>query len=225
MPQALGHFSVRVGWVFEILFAVCALCSTPARITNHLWWYIKQLIWEMVQFHENSNTMKGVYPSAIPWSRFPKCQPFIPKQPSGWSRWSDVITTEKVAATITALDSLQRSYWLSRPRRCLWISMKDLMETYTSTIMHQTQSYRYLIGFSYAKSAGRRHRQCFLVDKSCTKMCTIFSPAFRQQRKSAVVTSFGCPLAATSIREQVFHCRETINLESSTSKNLSKFEH
>jgi hypothetical protein len=28
--------------------------------------------------------------------------------------------------------------------------------------MHQTQSYRYLIDFSYEKSAGRRYRQCFL---------------------------------------------------------------
>jgi hypothetical protein len=39
--------------------------------------------------------------------------------------------------------------------------------------MHQTQSSRYLIVFSYEKSAGRRHRQCFLMDKSCRKMYTI----------------------------------------------------
>jgi hypothetical protein len=55
-------------------------------------------------------------------------------------------------------------------------------------------------------------------------MCTIFSSVLRQQRKSDVVTSLGSPFAATSIREQVFHCPETINLKSS-SKNLSKFEH
>jgi hypothetical protein len=57
--------------------------------------------------------------------------------------------------------------------------------------MHQTQSYRYLIGFSYEKAAGRRYRQCFLLDKSCRKMYTIFSAVLRQQRKSDVITSFG----------------------------------
>jgi hypothetical protein len=32
--------------------------------------------------------------------------------------------------------------------------------------MHQTQSSRYLIGFSYENSAGRRYRHCFLLNKS-----------------------------------------------------------
>jgi hypothetical protein len=38
--------------------------------------------------------------------------------------------------------------------------------------MHHTQSSRYLIDFSYEKYAGRRYRQCFLLDKSCRKMYT-----------------------------------------------------
>jgi hypothetical protein len=53
--------------------------------------------------------------------------------------------------------------------------------------MHQSS--RYLIGFSYEKSAGHRYRQCFLLDKPCRK--TIFSAVLRQQRKSDVMTSFG----------------------------------
>jgi hypothetical protein len=63
--------------------------------------------------------------------------------------------------------------------------------------MHQTQSCRYLIGFSYEKYAGRQYRQCFLLDKSCRKMYTIFSAVLRQQRKSDVMTSFG--LSARSV--------------------------
>jgi hypothetical protein len=57
--------------------------------------------------------------------------------------------------------------------------------------MHQMQSSRYLISFSYEKSAGRRYRQCFPLDKSCRKMYTIFSAVLRQQGKSDVITSFG----------------------------------
>jgi hypothetical protein len=57
--------------------------------------------------------------------------------------------------------------------------------------MHQTQSSRYLTGFSYEKSAGRRYRQCFILDKSCRKMYTIFSAVQRKQRKSDVMTCFG----------------------------------
>jgi hypothetical protein len=41
------------------------------------------------------------------------------------------------------------------------------------------------------KSAGRRYRQCFLLDKSCRKIYTIFSVVLRQQRKSDVMTSLG----------------------------------
>jgi hypothetical protein len=55
--------------------------------------------------------------------------------------------------------------------------------------MQQTQTY--IIGFSYEKSTGCRYRQCFLFDKSCRKMYTIFSAVLRQQRKSDVMTSFG----------------------------------
>jgi hypothetical protein len=57
--------------------------------------------------------------------------------------------------------------------------------------MYQTQSTRDLIGFLYEKSAGRRYRQCFLLDKSCGKMYTISSAVLRQQRKSDVMTYFG----------------------------------
>jgi hypothetical protein len=59
------------------------------------------------------------------------------------------------------------------------------------TIIHQTQSSQYLIGVSYEKSAGLWYRQCFLWDKSCRKMHTIFSAVLRQQRKCDVKTSFG----------------------------------
>jgi hypothetical protein len=41
--------------------------------------------------------------------------------------------------------------------------------------MHQTQSSRYLVCFSFEKSAGRRYGQCFLLDKSCRKMYTMHS--------------------------------------------------
>jgi hypothetical protein len=71
--------------------------------------------------------------------------------------------------------------------------------------MHQTQSSRYLICFSYEKSAGRRYRQCFLFDKSCRKMYTIVSAVLCQQRKSDVMTSFGHSLAAPSIIKQVLY--------------------
>jgi hypothetical protein len=59
--------------------------------------------------------------------------------------------------------------------------------------MHQMQSSRYPIGFSYEQSAGRWSRQCFLSDKSCIYriMYTIVSAVLRQQRKSDVMTSFG----------------------------------
>jgi hypothetical protein len=54
--------------------------------------------------------------------------------------------------------------------------------------MHQTQSSRYLLGFSMKnlQVAGRRYKQCFLLDKSSRKMYTIFSTVLRQQRKSGV---------------------------------------
>jgi hypothetical protein len=57
------------------------------------------------------------------------------------------------------------------------------------TIMHQMQSSQSV--FSFEKSGGRRYRQCFLLDKSCWKMYTIFSAVLRQQRKSDVMMSFG----------------------------------
>jgi hypothetical protein len=69
--------------------------------------------------------------------------------------------------------------------RALW---PYFIKTYT--IMQQTKYSRYLIDFSYEKSAGR-HRQCFLLDKSCRKMHTIFSAVLRQLRKSDVMTSIG----------------------------------
>jgi hypothetical protein len=57
--------------------------------------------------------------------------------------------------------------------------------------MHQTQSPRYRIGFLNEKSAGRRYKQCVLLDKSSRKMYTIFSAVLRQQRKCDVMTYFG----------------------------------
>jgi hypothetical protein len=57
--------------------------------------------------------------------------------------------------------------------------------------MHQPQRYRYLIGFSYEKSAGRRYRQWVLLYKCRRKLYTIFSAMLCQQRKSDVMTSFG----------------------------------
>jgi hypothetical protein len=68
--------------------------------------------------------------------------------------------------------------------------------------MHQMQSSRYLIAFSYEKSAGRRYRQCFLLDKPCKKNYTIFSAVLRQQRKSDIMTYFERCL----IIKQVVHC-------------------
>jgi hypothetical protein len=44
------------------------------------------------------------------------------------------------------------------------------------------------IGFSYEKSAGRRHRQCFLLDKSCRKCTQSFPWCYVNREK---VTSFG----------------------------------
>jgi hypothetical protein len=67
--------------------------------------------------------------------------------------------------------------------------------------MHQTQSFRYLIGFSNEKSAGRRYKQCFLLDKSCRNQHTTFSAVLRQQRKSDVMTSFGHSARST------IHCK------------------
>jgi hypothetical protein len=58
-------------------------------------------------------------------------------------------------------------------------------------MVHQTQSSRYIIDFSYEESEGRRHRKCIRLDKSCKNMYTIFSAVLRQQRKSDVVASFG----------------------------------
>jgi hypothetical protein len=61
--------------------------------------------------------------------------------------------------------------------------------------MHQRKVQDISIGFTYEKFAGRRYRQCFLLDKSCRKMSgkmhTIFSAVLRQKRKSDVMTSFG----------------------------------
>jgi hypothetical protein len=66
--------------------------------------------------------------------------------------------------------------------------------------MHQTQSSRYLIGFSYEKSTERQYSQCSF-DKSCRKLYTIFSAVLRQQRKSVVRRRLGSPLAAPSIMQ------------------------
>jgi hypothetical protein len=52
---------------------------------------------------------------------------------------------------------------------------------------------------------GRRYRQCFLLDKSCRKMYTIFSAVLRQQRKSDAMTYFVTQLAAPSIIKHVRH--------------------
>jgi hypothetical protein len=54
--------------------------------------------------------------------------------------------------------------------------------------MHQTQSSRYLIG-SFVWKICRMQVICFLLDKSCRKMYTIFSAVLRQQRKSEIMTS------------------------------------
>jgi hypothetical protein len=53
--------------------------------------------------------------------------------------------------------------------------------------MHQTQSSRYLVGFSNEKSAGRRYK-CFLLDKSYRKIYTISPTVLRQQSESDVMT-------------------------------------
>jgi hypothetical protein len=45
-----------------------------------------------------------------------------------------------------------------------------------------------LYGFRMKNLQDGRYRQCFLLDKSCRKMYTIFSPVLRQQRKSDVMT-------------------------------------
>jgi hypothetical protein len=57
--------------------------------------------------------------------------------------------------------------------------------------MHKMQSSRCLIDFSCETSASHRHRQYFLLDKSCRKMYTIYSAVLRQQRKSDVMRYFG----------------------------------
>jgi hypothetical protein len=46
--------------------------------------------------------------------------------------------------------------------------------------MDQTQRFRYLM---FSSSVGRQCRQCFLLDKSCRKMYTIFSAVLCQQEK------------------------------------------
>jgi hypothetical protein len=55
--------------------------------------------------------------------------------------------------------------------------------------MHQIQSSRDLINFSHEKSAGHQYGQCFLLDRSCRKMYTIFSAVLYCNRRK--VTSFG----------------------------------
>jgi hypothetical protein len=72
--------------------------------------------------------------------------------------------------------------------------------------MNQTQSCRYLIDFSIEKSAGRRYRQRFLLDKSCRKMCTIFSAVLRQQRTSDVMTTCGLSARSAVYYEAGPHC-------------------
>jgi hypothetical protein len=62
-------------------------------------------------------------------------------------------------------------------------------------------SSRYLIGFSYEKSEGRRYRQCFHLDKSSRKMYTVYFVVLRQPRKSDVMMSFG----HYSVRSAVYY--------------------
>jgi hypothetical protein len=58
-------------------------------------------------------------------------------------------------------------------------------------------------------------RQCFLLDKSCRKMYTIFSTVLRQQRKSVAMTYFGFSdpppniiMICIDIKGEEHHCRE-----------------
>jgi hypothetical protein len=63
-----------------------------------------------------------------------------------------------------------------------------------SKLYHHASAAKFSIShsvFLYEKSAGRQYRQCFLLDKSCRKMHTIFSAVLRQQRKCDVMTYFG----------------------------------
>jgi hypothetical protein len=72
---------------------------------------------------------------------------------------------------------------------CPSINPLVLVGCYPSLYHHASNAKsRYLIGFSYEKSTGRRYRQCFILDKSCRKMYTIFSAVLRQQRRSDVMT-------------------------------------
>jgi hypothetical protein len=70
------------------------------------------------------------------------------------------------------------------------------------------------MGFLYENFAGRRYRQCFLLDKSCRKMCTIFSVMLRQQRKSDVFW-------ALSSQPSERHLLESRYPIATTSNNLS----
>jgi hypothetical protein len=68
--------------------------------------------------------------------------------------------------------------------------------------MHQTQSSRYLICFSYEKSAGRRYRPCFLLE-NYAQMYMVFPAMIRQQTSWCRLVT---PLAVPSVMKQVPHC-------------------
>jgi hypothetical protein len=57
--------------------------------------------------------------------------------------------------TVNSCPKITHLFWL------------DFIKTYT--IMHQKQSFQYVIGFSYEKSEGHRHRRGFLFGKILLK--------------------------------------------------------
>jgi hypothetical protein len=83
-----------------------------------------------------------------------------------------------------------------------------LVGFYRNLYNHQASKAKfsqYLIVFFVWKICRTPVGQCFLLDKSCRKMYTIFSAVLRQQRKRGVMTYLGSPLAAPSIIKQVPH--------------------
>jgi hypothetical protein len=81
-----------------------------------------------------------------------------------------------------------------------------------SCIKRKSSWYRYLIGFSYEKYAGRQHRQCFLLNKSCRKSTQSFPRCYVNRGKVTSWRRLVTPLAAPSIIKKVLHYKSSGDL-------------